>query len=75
MNKQDIFETIIKLNGIDIPKQKNFNKFIISPIRDYPFDSSIITKYEIKNVENNNFIHIIPENLLNYISEITERLI
>ena len=75
MNKQDTTGTILKLNGIDVTTQKDFGKFVVTPIKDYPFDSRIITKYEIRNIENNHFIHITPENLLNYLSEITEQLI
>ena len=75
MNKQSIHGAVLKLNEINIPTQKDFEKFVIMQIRDYPFDSSIITKYEIRNIENNNFIHMTPENLFNYLSEITEQLI
>jgi hypothetical protein len=75
MNKQNTFGAILNLNGINVPTQKDFGNFVITPIKDYPFNSSVITKYEIRNIENNSFIHITPENLFNYLSEITEQLI
>lgn len=63
MKKQDIFGSILELNGIKVPKQKDFNDFTLEPIRNYPFDSRIITSYMITRIKDGEQLQITPEQL------------
>ena len=63
MSNQDIFGSILELNGIDITKQKDYNNFIIEPVRKYPFDSKIITSYMITKTNNGQQLQVTPEQL------------
>ena len=63
MKKQDVFGSILKLNGLELETQKDWDDFILEPMREYPFDSRIITSYMITRTKDGEKLQITPENL------------
>ena len=63
MKKQDVFWSILKLNGLELETQKDWDDFILEPMREYPFDSRIITSYMIIRTKDCEKLQITPENL------------
>lgn len=67
-NKADLFGTVLKLNAIEVPTQKDFNDFIIQPLKNHPFDSSIVTSYKIIQISSGKELQILPENLFKHLT-------
>ena len=63
MKKQDVFGSILRLNGLELETQKDWDDFILEPMREYPFDSRIITSYMITRTKDGKKLQITPENL------------
>ena len=63
MKKQDVFGSILKLNGLELETQKDWDDFILETMREYPFDSRIITSYMIIRTKDGEKLQITPENL------------
>jgi len=63
MKKQDVFGSILRLNGLELETQKDWDDFILEPMREYPFDSRIITSYMITRTKDDEKLQITPENL------------
>ena len=63
MKKQDVFGSILKLNGLELETQKDWDDFILEPMREYHFDSRIITSYIITRTKDGEKLQITPENL------------
>lgn len=71
MNKQDTFGMILELNNVVLPKAVDFHEFELIALREYPFNSSIITTYRITHLPSNKFLDMSPENLFKRLNSIT----
>lgn len=72
MSKQDTLGLIMQVNGCEIPTQKDFNEFVLEPLRTYPFDSNIVTSYMITRTKDGEKLQITPENLWKQLTKLTD---